>query len=48
MPTSSMHLVYDTSVCGYEQLQTPMLGFTMYEIFTVVKFIVRLIIDYKY
>ncbi|BAZ11173.1 hypothetical protein NIES4071_29990 [Calothrix sp. NIES-4071] len=30
--------VYDTSVCGYEQPQVPMLGFTMYEVVAGVGF----------
>ncbi|OKH28977.1 GNAT family N-acetyltransferase [Calothrix sp. HK-06] len=40
--------VYDTSACGYEQPQVPMLGFTMYEIVAGVGFIMRLMIDFKY
>ena len=40
--------VYDTSACGYEQTQVPMLGFVMYEIDGGVGFIMRLMIDSKY
>ncbi|MBD2247455.1 GNAT family N-acetyltransferase [Nostoc sp. FACHB-888] len=40
--------IYDTAACGYEQPSVPMLGFTMYELFAGVGFIMRLMIDYKY
>lgn len=40
--------VYDAAVCGYEQPELPMIGFTMYEIVAGVGFIMRLMIDSKY
>ena len=40
--------IYDAAVCGYEQPEAPMIGFTMYEITTGVGFIIRLMIDQKY
>ena len=40
--------VYDFAVCGYEQPEEPMIGFTMYEIAAGVGFIMRLTIDRKY
>ena len=40
--------VYDGAVCGYEQPEAPMIGFTMYEIAAGVGFIIRLMIDQKY
>lgn len=40
--------VYDAAVCGYEQPQVSMVGFTMYEITAGVGFITRLMIDQKY
>ena len=40
--------IYDAAACGYEQPEVPMIGFTMYEIFVGVGFIMRLAIDRKY
>lgn len=40
--------IYDAAACGYEQLDLPMLGFTMYEVVAGVGFIMRLMIDCKY
>ena len=40
--------VYDAAACGYEQPETPVIGFTMYEITAGVGFIMRLMIDQQY
>ena len=40
--------VYDFAVCGHEQPEEPMIGFTMYEIAAGVGFIMRLMIDRKH
>lgn len=40
--------IYDAAVCGYEQPEAPMIGFTMYEIAAGVGFITRLMVDKKY
>lgn len=40
--------IYDVAACGYEKPEIPMIGFTMYEIFTGVGFIMRLMIDKQY
>ncbi len=40
--------IYDVAACGYEEPEIPVIGFTMYEIFTGVGFILRLMIDRQY
>ena len=40
--------IYDVAACGYEKPEISMIGFTMYEIFAGVGFIMRLMIDKKY
>lgn len=40
--------VYDVAVCGYEQPELPMIGFTMYEIVAGVGFVMRLLIDFQH